>query len=357
MTFKSAILSPSNGIWGGGQIYIESLSQFCASSGGCVPIATPEPNVFATDTLAIPGIDGRARRLAVSPLIADRFKRRGIRRILLNDLSSLWLAPVFRARGLEVACLLHLHPEPKTGPGLGHTRLERCVLYASSKACHRIFSVNRQNIDFFGSKVQFVGNYAPDEFFESSVELTPAQKTYDVVFVARLAAQKDPHTFVELVAELVRSRSMPVRALMIGDGPLTVEVDAAIKELGLEDVIERLPWVERNALPGLLDQAKCFVMTSLYEGFATTVIEAQARGLPVVTTETSGFCPEFVREFGAVTGHVFDGESADKTIVCREIGDLIDRSEALAPLCREKARRFTRESVLSPIRDWLLGAD
>lgn len=356
MTYKAVILSPSNGIWGGGQIYVESLSRFCANAGGSVPVATSEPGAFAANTLSIPRIDGRLRRLVESVKIADQFKRAGIRRVLLNDLSALWLAPVFRARGIKVASLLHLHPEAKTGSGLGHTRLERSLLYASSKACHRIFSVNRQNIDFFGSKVQFVGNYAPDEFFESSAEFTAAKKTYDVVFVARLAAQKDPHTFVKLVAELVRSRSVPVRALMIGDGPLSAEVDAAIKDLGLENVIERLPWVERKALPGLLDQAKCFVMTSLYEGFATTVIEAQARGLPVVTTETSGFCPEFVREFGSATGHVFDGKSVDKTSVCREIGELIDRSETLAPFCREKARRFTRESVLSPIRDWLLGS-
>jgi len=357
MTLKSAILSPSQGIWGGGQIYIESLSQFCAGSGGCVPIATPEPQAFATDTLAIPRIDGRARRLAASVLIADRLKRCGIRRVLLNDLSALWLAPVFRARGLEVASLLHLHPEPKTGPGLGHTWLERSVLYASSKACHRIFSVNRQNVDFFGNRVSFVGNYAPDEFFDYPVGQSSINRVYDLIFVARLAQQKAPQTFIDIVAELVRCRSAPVRALMIGDGPLSATMDASIRDSGLGDVIERLSWVDRDALPGFLDQAKCFVMTSLYEGFATTVIEAQARGLPVVTTETSGFCPEFVLGFGSETGIVFDVESTDRGALCQSISGLIDRSRTLAPSCREKARRFTRESVLASIRDWLLGLD
>ena len=56
-------------------------------------------------------------------------------------------------------------------------------------------------------------------------------------------------------------------------------------------------WVERKNLPEIYDLGKCFIISSQHEGFATTFLEAHARGLPTIVTRSSGFCGEFVEGY------------------------------------------------------------
>lgn len=95
-------------------------------------------------------------------------KSLGVKIIVLNDLSSLWLAPMYRLQGFKVVSLLHLYLQKKNEAGLGHSESEYHLLKLSSYFCNKIFSVNKENIDVFPVKVEFVGNFISQWFFDES---------------------------------------------------------------------------------------------------------------------------------------------------------------------------------------------
>lgn len=63
---------------------------------------------------------------------------------------------------------------------------------------------------------------------------------------------------------------------------------ALIDQLGLNDWVRRLGWVDRETLPALYAQAEALVLPSLYESFGVPILEAMASGTPVVTANRYG---------------------------------------------------------------------
>ncbi len=62
---------------------------------------------------------------------------------------------------------------------------------------------------------------------------------------------------------------------------------ALIKELGLQDHVERPGYISQEELSQLYAKAKVFVYPSLYEGFGLPPVEAMACGTPVVVSNTT----------------------------------------------------------------------
>lgn len=60
------------------------------------------------------------------------------------------------------------------------------------------------------------------------------------------------------------------------------DFDARVRALGLAARVRRLGYVIREEMPLLYDAAGALVFPSLFEGFGLPVLEAQARGVPVV---------------------------------------------------------------------------
>lgn len=105
-----------------------------------------------------------------------------------------------------------------------------------------------------------------------------------LLFIGRLAPQKAPQRFVELVGAL--AAGMPgLRALMLGYGPLEPAVREQIHLAGLDDRIAL--FTDRRGWDGIA-AADLLVVTSDYEGMPYVLLEAAALGLPIVTTEVGG---------------------------------------------------------------------
>ncbi|MFT4174564.1 MAG: TIGR03088 family PEP-CTERM/XrtA system glycosyltransferase [Rhodocyclaceae bacterium] len=112
--------------------------------------------------------------------------------------------------------------------------------------------------------------------------------------VGRMQAVKDHVGLVRAFAAVLHA--LPhARLVIVGDGALRADVEAAVRALGLGDAV----WLpgERSDVPALMRQMDCFVLPSLAEGISNTVLEAMACGLPVIATEVGGN-PELV-----VDGH------------------------------------------------------
>lgn len=108
--------------------------------------------------------------------------------------------------------------------------------------------------------------------------------------VARLAPQKGVEYFVRM-ASLLASKGRDLAFLVVGDGPLRME---------LQELAETLPGEPRIHFVGSVSQIQpylaamdIFVLASISEGLGISVLEAMAMQKPVVATRVGGI-PEIV---------------------------------------------------------------
>lgn len=339
------IYSPSENIWGGGQVYIEYLCNYMNDKGLSTIIATSEPESFDCPTIKMDSVTSKAKRLASSLKLARKLKRSGIKVIVLNDLSSLWLAAVFRQSGLKVVSLLHIPLQKKGAANSGYSAIEYYLLRASSYFCNKVFSVNKNNIQAFPVEVEFIGNFISPWFFSDC----KASKKYDLAIISRLSKEKNIPLFVDLINRLDSQGVQPIKALILGRGDERENIISAIEQAGLQDVIELQDWADRKELPAIYDSIKCFAITSHHEGFATTLLEAHARGVPAITTESAGFCAEFVEGFGEATGISFTPEDVPTLEFQQKVISLINHADDYYYACINKAKIFSEDKVLGQI--------
>jgi len=347
---KVLIFSPSHGIWGGGQIYIEQLCNFLNMEEDIESyIITSEPESFKCPALKMKQVLSKKYRLIEAQNIAKKYRLQGFRYIILNDLSSLWLAPIFKMYGFKVISLLHLYLQTKKENPLGHSSLEYLLLKFSSKFCDKIFSVNKDNIKVFGMQVEFIGNYVPDWFFEAP---KTNKKKYDFIIIARLAKQKNIPLFLEVLANL-NNKGNNYSLLIVGEGPEKENIINKIEALRLKENVILKPWSERKDLPNIYDLGKVFVISSYHEGFPTTLLEAHARGLPAVVTKSSGFAGEFVEGYGDKTGVVFEFNDVNNQDFLGAVEKLVSDYDKYEKKSISKAKKFTEDIVLGPIKKYI----
>lgn len=344
---KICIYSPSEGVFGGGQIYIDGLCAALNRRGAQAAILTAEPERFHAPTLRMPSARTRPRRLWRSIRVAWTLRARGCRTVVLNDLSSLWLAPVFRALGFRVSALLHRPLRHRDRNGFGHGAVAYQLLRLSSRFCHRVASVYRDDGARYPVPVEFVGNWVPDWFFAGGA---PSEKSFDLVLIARFSPEKDIPLALELLDRLNTRLGAGFRLLLVGDGEERAAIAAKIDELGLEAQVEVRSWVRREALPGVFDLGRCFVISSHHEGFPTTLLEAHARGLPALVTRSAGFSAEFVEGYGPSTGLVFAPEDVQSDEFLRAALALVRDAASYRERCVEKAHRFAEGRVLEALQ-------
>ena len=105
-----------------------------------------------------------------------------------------------------------------------------------------------------------------------------------LVGMGRLHYQKN---FALLIrAHAILRKTMPVRTLILGEGPERGRLEALIRELGLQDEVQLIGY-RQNPLP-YLAQADVFVLSSSFEGFGNVIVEALALGVNVVATDCPG---------------------------------------------------------------------
>lgn len=92
------------------------------------------------------------------------------------------------------------------------------------------------------------------------------------------------HTYVIKIFNKIRKKIPDSLLLLVGDGSLRSNIEAEVKEMGLEDNV--IFTGVRSDIPDLLQAMDVFLFPSLYEGLPVTMIEAQASGLPCVISDT-----------------------------------------------------------------------
>lgn len=158
------------------------------------------------------------------------------------------------------------------------------------------------------------------------------ERVYDAVFVGQLVPRKQPLLFVDMVREVLRRR--PIKAAILGDGPLMGEVRRRVAADGLEETIELCG--RTAAVGSYLSRARVFVLPSRSEGLSIAMAEAMICGaVPVVANV--GDLKDLVRD--GETGFLVAGNELD-VYVDRILALLEDRElwERLSRNASEAAR-------------------
>jgi glycosyltransferase involved in cell wall biosynthesis len=145
--------------------------------------------------------------------------------------------------------------------------------------------------------------------------------------VMRLSEEKQPTRWLDIAQKISRARP-DVFFLIVGDGPLRSALERQAIDRGLTGRLV-FAGTQKDAY-SYMAAFDLFLLTSRAEGLPNVLIEAQALGVPVVTTRAGG-APETLED--RVTGWVVDETTTPGEIAQRVIALLSDTA------WREAARR------------------
>lgn len=107
------------------------------------------------------------------------------------------------------------------------------------------------------------------------------QDCFVIGHVGRFMKQKNHDFLVDIFAEISKKQEN-ARLLLVGDGPLKTEIEDKVKAIGLEEKV--IFTGVRSDVADLYNAMDVFVFPSLYEGLGMVAVEAQANGLPVISS-------------------------------------------------------------------------
>lgn len=128
-------------------------------------------------------------------------------------------------------------------------------------------------------KSAVIMNEVSQAFFETQYE-----DGKNVVALGRLCEQKNHAVLIDAYSKI--AKDFPDRRLEIyGSGNLQQALQSQIESLGMEEYIKLMG--ATSDVPSVLAHAKCFVMSSDYEGMPNALMEALTVGVPSICTD----CP------------------------------------------------------------------
>jgi len=191
------------------------------------------------------------------------------------------------------------------------------------------------------------------EYAGSGHASAPAAEPPFVLYAGRMIPEKRLPLLVRALG-LLMARDPALRAVLVGQGPDLEPARALIAELGLAERIATPGFVETAELDRLQAEAAVMVQPSAREGYGMVVVEAAARGVPVVLAPG---------EDNAATELVDEGQNgfvarrADAEALADAIGAALAGGPALRAACAgwyaRNARRLSFDQSFQRVADCL----
>lgn len=201
--------------------------------------------------------------------------------------------PIAKKYGNVTCCIAHSH-STQARPGFSgivtdilHKPLPKIAtdyFACSEMAAKWIFSEDTIQ----SGKVKFIKNGVDPKRFAYDEKQRVAirrefglENKFVIGNVARFKTEKN-HTFLIDVFNEIYKQNCDSVLLLVGTGELEEEMKKKCKELGIEKAVIFMG--QRNDIPDMLLAMDVFFLPSLCEGLPVVAVEAQASGLPVVTS-------------------------------------------------------------------------
>jgi glycosyltransferase involved in cell wall biosynthesis len=170
--------------------------------------------------------------------------------------------------------------------------------------------------------------------------------------VGRLHPVKD-HAFLIRACRLLKNRSLPFVCTIAGDGPERALIEPLIRDLDLRDEVRLVGHLSHQQLDACYAAADLVVLTSRSEGIPLVLMEAMARGRPVLAPAITGI-PELVLD--GRNGFLYRPGALEDFVARVEL--VLRSRSALGPLGRAARQHvlqhFHREKNLAAFCDLFL---
>ncbi len=163
-----------------------------------------------------------------------------------------------------------------------------------------------------------------------------------ILFVGTLQPRKNIERLIEAFSKLrtVNSELSNHQLVIVGKkGWLYEPILEAPEKHGVKDEVKFLDFVTDEDIPAFYQNAECFVLPSLYEGFGLPVLEAMRYGCPVVTSNISS-----LPEAGGDAAIYCDPESVED--IAKQIEKVLTDSELRKKMVaagRDQIKKFSWE--------------
>lgn len=145
----------------------------------------------------------------------------------------------------------------------------------------------------FANKMLVLRNGFDLEIFEHTTAQTISNEVFNIGVVFRFVEVKQPFLWLDVAKKIISSTDKKVRFTMVGDGPMLEDSIERAKTLGIDEYVDFKGY--REDVVEILSSFDLFLLTSLIEGLPNVLIEAQAMGVPVVSTDAGGASETFVQ--------------------------------------------------------------
>lgn len=212
--------------------------------------------------------------------------------ITAQDPAERWIIGWFLSRKFRVPLEVQVHTDLKSPYLLKESFKNRIRLFIARfllprASCIRVVSRRIEQsltewIPALGPRITVLPIYVDIEKFHL---LPHREDSGEFLFlvVSRLTREKNVALALDAFAE-IHTEFPQTKLHIVGDGPLRRQLEArALKYKHAKESIVFVGWQEDVA--SYYQNAQCYLLTSNYEGYGRTVVEALAAGVPVIMTD------------------------------------------------------------------------
>jgi len=160
--------------------------------------------------------------------------------------------------------------------------------------------VQNRLLRFFGTdvKVTTIYNGVDTTFFNPNISGDYIRKRLNlegrfiVLFIGRLAWNKGLPDLIKAVA-IAKNKISNITLLICGRGRLLNEIKKEVNQLGIEDSVRLIGFVDTCELPAYYASSDVVCFPSIFEPFGLVPVEAMSMSRPVIATKVGGI-PEAV---------------------------------------------------------------
>ncbi|MGU3401336.1 glycosyltransferase family 4 protein [Brucellaceae bacterium D45D] len=161
------------------------------------------------------------------------------------------------------------------------------VSTATADAVKVAFPAAADKVRVVHSGLTRLSGFQSKETFSSFATAHQIDRPY-ALFVGTLEPRKNLARLLEAFARVPEeNRNNLLLVIAGGQGWRLGDLTTLVAQLGIEPFVRLTGYVSDADLAGLYDNARFLAMPSLYEGFGFPIIEANAVGIPVLTSNSS----------------------------------------------------------------------
>jgi N-acetyl-alpha-D-glucosaminyl L-malate synthase BshA len=252
------------------------------------------------------------------------------------------------ARGPALVTTLHGSDVTQVGAGPAYQEITRFCVEASDAITAPSVYLRERAYELLGislaRRIEVIENAVDTARFTPAAQRDP--RHFDALFpaadsgepvktlihVSNFRAIKRTGDLIELLSEL--RQSLPVRLVLVGEGPERATCEARANELGLSDHLVFLG--AQTHFIEHLQQADAFVLTSENESFGLAALEALSCGVPVFGYKVGGVGSVISEDVGRLV------PAFDRDALRRALSEVL-RDDALQQRLGQAARKRAHE--------------